>query len=328
MRSRSAAGVFAAILALGATGPASAADGRREINQACALLGGCFPGDDAGFPVTIAATGSYLLTGDLSVATAAQAIVLLASPQDVEIDLNGFQIVGPVSCTGSGPSLSCEPVTGGPGITGGARVAVRNGRVSGFGGGGVAVTDWARIEDVVADGNADRGIRVGASSLVSRCIASRNLTDGISAGAASVVEHSIGASNGGRGILGTAAGFVVVESVATGNGSDGIGTSLGALVSGSSAYYNALAGIAVAAGSAALDNSVQFNLGNGIYAIEAGSTLNRNVARNNLGYGLFLTPGNSSYRENTLTGNGTGSDLSVAGGVNMGANFCNTDPCP
>jgi hypothetical protein len=42
-----------------------ASDGQLEINQACAVNTGCFPGDDPGFPVTITQPGSYRLTGNL-----------------------------------------------------------------------------------------------------------------------------------------------------------------------------------------------------------------------------------------------------------------------
>jgi hypothetical protein len=43
-----------------------AVDGVLEINQACVSVG-CFPGDLAGFPVTISSTGSYRLTSSLDV---------------------------------------------------------------------------------------------------------------------------------------------------------------------------------------------------------------------------------------------------------------------
>ena len=47
--------------------PALASDGVLEINQTCAVQTGCFPGDTAGFPVKITASGSYRLTGNLVV---------------------------------------------------------------------------------------------------------------------------------------------------------------------------------------------------------------------------------------------------------------------
>ena len=48
---------------------AFAGDGRIEIHQSCVATG-CLPGDTAGFPVTLT-PGSYVLTSNLSVPTAA-----------------------------------------------------------------------------------------------------------------------------------------------------------------------------------------------------------------------------------------------------------------
>ena len=54
--------------AVAAAPPAFAADGVAEISQTCALAG-CFPGDTAGYPVTIdgSAGRSFVLTSDLIV---------------------------------------------------------------------------------------------------------------------------------------------------------------------------------------------------------------------------------------------------------------------
>jgi hypothetical protein len=314
--------VVAAVLSLVALEPAAAAGGRLEINQTCALVG-CFPGDDAGFPVTIREAGSYVLTGNLSVTSSEQAISVLSNPPQVEIDLNGFQIDGPVSCTGSGASLSCAPAGGARGISGGDRVRVKNGGVSGFAGGGIALGAGAQLEGVIAVENGGRGIEVSASSTVSRCIAVLNGGDGIAIGAASVLGHSIAAANKGRGIIGLAAAAVVASSAVSLNGSDGIATSLSSLVQGNSAYANELAGIAADSGSTVIDNSTTSNRGNGVYAFSDGAAVNRNVVRANLGVGISLNP-TSSYRENTLVGNPT----AVFGGLNLGANFCNSGPCP
>ena len=59
--------VAAFILLLTVVAPALAVDGVREINQACALSGGCSAGDAPGFPVEITTDGSYRLTGNLAV---------------------------------------------------------------------------------------------------------------------------------------------------------------------------------------------------------------------------------------------------------------------
>ena len=90
-------------------GPALAVDGVGEINQTCATATGCFSGDAAGFPVTISTSGSYRLTSRL-VLPNENTDGILVSTSSVSIDLNGFEITGPVTCAG-GPIL-CTPATG------------------------------------------------------------------------------------------------------------------------------------------------------------------------------------------------------------------------
>ena len=64
-------------LILGA-GAARAGDGRIEIHQSCVATG-CLPGDTAGFPVTLT-PGSYVLTSNLSVPTAATTAITASTP--------------------------------------------------------------------------------------------------------------------------------------------------------------------------------------------------------------------------------------------------------
>ncbi len=70
---------------------ATADEGRREINQACAALG-CFPGDPAGFPVVITTPGSYVLTGNLGVQNLDSQGISIQIDGVLIIDLNGFEI--------------------------------------------------------------------------------------------------------------------------------------------------------------------------------------------------------------------------------------------
>ncbi|MGC2493226.1 hypothetical protein, partial [Candidatus Binatus sp.] len=97
-RKLSAAVFLAAVTVIGLAASAGAVDGTIEINQVKALV--------AGFPYVISASGSYRLTGNLTVSsTGADAIDVNAS--HVTIDLNGFSINGPgASSSGSGISGS------------------------------------------------------------------------------------------------------------------------------------------------------------------------------------------------------------------------------
>jgi hypothetical protein len=74
-----------AALVLGLAGSALANEGRREINQHCALVG-CFAGDSAGFPVVLTAPGSYVLSGSLSVIDPSQACASTSGGREKELD--------------------------------------------------------------------------------------------------------------------------------------------------------------------------------------------------------------------------------------------------
>src|SRR5271156_6144744 len=78
--------------------PAFAIDGQVLINQSTVMAAG-------GFPYKITQPGSYKLSGNLVVPANTDGIDINVS--NVTIDLNGFKISGPVTCTGSGASISC-----------------------------------------------------------------------------------------------------------------------------------------------------------------------------------------------------------------------------
>ena len=223
MRNNQIAALYIAVTIIGfASPPAAAGDGQFEINQACAVNSGCFPGDTPGFPVTISFSGSFLLTGNLDLSALSPDLTAVeVSAPAVTVDLGGFQIVGPGGCTGSGSSISC-PLGGlGRGVRAVDPAAIaftlRNGVVRNMTGFGVSTAgSAARIENVTAIGN-NIGIIVREDSLVSHCLAIRNGQDGISADMASIIESSVAEGNGGAGFdLENAAGMVT-RSVARGN---------------------------------------------------------------------------------------------------------------
>ncbi len=287
-------------------GPALAGDGVLEINQSCAAVG-CFAGDTAGFPVTITTPGSYRLTSNLTVADANTRAISLTTGE-VSIDLNGFAIRGPVTCSGSGSSLACTPSSGsGGGInttnTTFREQSVRNGSITGMGGRGVEIGYQGEVVEVRARWNLGGGIYANNGSALSGCTAHENLGEGIIGGSGSVVSGSSAYANSGRGIVIGYAGTVTANTAYL-NGEDGIWTNYGATISNNSAYSNA---------------------GNGIQAY-SGSTVQGNTARQNTGYGLNVLS-QAAYRDNTVSGNIGGT---VGGtGTNMGGNSCNgTATCP
>src|SRR5436309_3680687 len=115
-----------------------AVDGVVLIDQNRALAGNVTPGDAAGFPVTISVSGSYRLSGNLTVPDANTTAILITA-EDVAIDLNGFSILGSTVC--SGFPTSCSPTGSGHGITGGAvkNISAFNGDIRGMGAGGIFI---------------------------------------------------------------------------------------------------------------------------------------------------------------------------------------------
>ena len=83
--------VASGVVSIMAAAPALATDGVLEINQACAVQTGCFAGDGPGFPVTLAASGSYRLTSNLDFPSNTSSAIDVAN-SDISIDLNGTTI--------------------------------------------------------------------------------------------------------------------------------------------------------------------------------------------------------------------------------------------
>lgn len=231
----------AAIL-LSASGVA-ASDGSYEINQDCVAVG-CFSGDGAGYPVTIANGGSYLLTtqlappGDIAVA----AIAITAS--NVDLDLNGHTIDGGGSCVGT-PVTACSGALGSYGVSviGSSAfvVHVHDGNIHGFNGAGLAIAysgSGTRFDHLVVSENgygitivgytAESSTRIENSSitrngqagiaatngvysrlLVENCEVSGNLGVGLIGGSGSIFVDNRISSNGGVGAMCIPAGTTI-----------------------------------------------------------------------------------------------------------------------
>jgi hypothetical protein len=149
---------------------AFAIDGQILINTSTVMAAG-------GFPYTITEPGSYKLSGNLTVSTAANGIDI--NSDDVTLDLNGFTI----SCA----IQACQIPYVGVFSSGHLDITVKNGSVRGFGN-GVLLLGSGLISDLKATGNFGTGIAVegsGASDIggfvITRCIANSNTFGGIAA---------------------------------------------------------------------------------------------------------------------------------------------------
>jgi len=265
-RGRQASAVIQAalgILALGSTIPVAvrAADGVREINQACVAVG-CVAGDTPGFPVTINQPGSYRLTSDLSTAPNLNVHAIEISSPVVTLDLNGFSIIGPTNYGGPG-SGTCPGGTGigifaYPNIPADS-VTVTNGTVRGMGLHGVFLASNSRVENVIAQQNCGAGITVGGGSNVIDSLANLNGGNGIVLELGSRVSGSVAGYNGGNGIR-SVNGDVQVQSCTTqGNTGDGINVGPRSMVRGNLVNGNSGDGIEVGSFSAILENVVTDN---------------------------------------------------------------------
>lgn len=283
--------------------PALASDGVREINATCAVQTGCFAGDAAGLPVTISAKGSYRLTSNLAITNVdTSAIVVVVD--DVEIDLAGFGIHGPVACTGS--PLTCSPNLGsGNGVQSAISirgVAVRDGAITGMGGSGISLGPQASITQMRLRENRIYGINAGNGSLIRGNTIQANGTVGIFGASNSVIESNS--------VFLT--GFI------------GIQVGAAALITDNSVRDNEGAGISASAGSTISNNTVYSNDGDGIFA-SLGCLVIGNTVYGNGSAGLSLAT-NAGYRENVIQANGT---ATVFGGANLGNNLCNgLTTCP
>ena len=193
-------------LALALADEARAVDGVIEIDALRAAAGGVTPGDAPGYPVTISAPGSYVLTGDLVVQDVT-AIELTTG--EVSLDLNGFGIRCASTCT-TGDGVFA-PVQG---------VIVRNGYVRGMGGVGILVSQRGLLVDLDASHNGGVGVSAGVGCRARSLRAEGNGSSGISC--AGVVQDSLARENALNGIVVTHGVLARSESVSDGAAPSGI----------------------------------------------------------------------------------------------------------
>jgi len=239
-----------------------AVDGVVLIDQNRAMAGHVTPGDTPGFPIVISVTGSYRLSGNLTVPDRLTTAIHVTA-DNVTIDLNGFSINGPTVCT-SNPT-NCGGSGGGAGIHSGdfnigtihARgIKVYNGTVRGMGFHGVRL--------------------MGDGSLTDRVFTINNGGPGIVMGSGSVI-NSTATMNGGSGIIAGQVYNTVAEQNATG----GIFVRQSGIAIGNRATFNGGVGLTVLTGIAT-NNTVTNNTGFGIDATCPG-VLTGNVSINNSG---------------------------------------------
>jgi hypothetical protein len=359
-QSAPALGFLLALPVLILSARANAVDGVFEINQICAVNTGCFAGDTPGFPVTISEPGgSYRLTGALEISGSdTTAISLGSGADDVTVDLNGFAMTGPISCTWTlggthGPphTVSCSGSGTGRGVDGEGRegVVLTNGVIRGFGDDGANLGLHARVHGVRFIDNAGYGLLtfdltfsgVDGHTIVTECSGIKNGEGGLIVGMASTVSDSIASMNGGLGIAG-GDGSVIRGSVALVNVDTGVSSGLGSTVVAVASNVNSGTGIYNSSGvvaQAALrgnhadgiendgvnaHNYISFNGDDGI--VMGDGLAHANAIINNKKYAIRLAS-DGAYSNNMIAENDVGDTIGSSSG-NTGQNLCDGTTCP
>lgn len=252
-----------------------AVDGVVLINQNSALAGNVTPDDAPGFPVTLSQSGSYRLSGNLTVPDVNTTAIQITA-DFVTVDLNGFSIIGPNICTPNPTICSAQGsgtgvlVANGPGNRPqGARVL--NGTVRGMGLNGIFLAGRLNaVERVNAHGNGDLGISLATGSVIDSS-ASVNKSIGIRA---EIISGSTAVQNGGSGIF--------VFNLATGNlavlnGENGMSIFGNATVTGNTSLSNKGSGILAACPSNIFGNTTSGNQGDAITTSGIGCKLTNNA---------------------------------------------------
>ena len=189
---------------------AFAVDGVVLINDATVKAMG-------GYPLVISNPGSYRLSGNLTVPNENTTAIFMNN-DNINLDLNGFSILGPTVCVGF-PVTSCSPKGTGNGVDFGARrnITVVNGTIRGMGHHGIAAdaggSSGGHVERIHADSNGTDGIRI-AYGTVSGSTAVGNGANGISTDHSTISGNTVAGNNtdGIFGSLSTVSGNTVTFS--------------------------------------------------------------------------------------------------------------------
>jgi parallel beta-helix repeat protein len=250
-------------------------------------------------PYTIASSGSYVLTSDLTGVVGQSGLVIAAD--NVTIDLNGFSLIGvagsfwgiEVSGTRKGICVMNGVVRDwgrtGVYLSNSTNNRARNLRAHNNGVNGMHIGKGSVIDGCTASENDDNGFRLEGDSIIADCAADSNVDAGIGAGFGCTIIRCSARGNGGQGILAeaqllngvlTSASITVVGCTANANEQTGISPGVGSTVRECTARANGFDGISVGNGSAVIDCTAEANTNDGIGAT-FGSTVSGCTARNN-----------------------------------------------
>ncbi|MBS0660980.1 MAG: right-handed parallel beta-helix repeat-containing protein [Verrucomicrobia bacterium] len=251
----------------------------------------------------ISSPGSYYLTGNLTGVSGKLGLSITAD--DVEVDLRGFTLTGVAGATG------------GINFPNRSRIAIRNGIVRNWPGGGIAGSGSvsARLSGLTTELNGSHGIIVGEAALVADCISRGNTGtgSGIIVATRGQILRCLAHSNGGTGLTGGGE-TQIIDCVVNGNAGNGISFSANAgRVTGCTATSNAV-GINHGGSSAIIERCIaRSNTGTGINVGGDGVVTNCTSSANADG---IVTGGQSLILSNVCASNtnaGAGVGIRVSG---------------
>lgn len=186
---------------------AQSASAQAVITQNSALAGNVTPGDAAGFPITITQPGSYKLMSNLVVPAGTGGIEIKSD--NVTLDLNGFTIAGPTTCTRTTATMAvtCSTTTGGYSNVGvklnatGGMATVRNGSVQGFMIGVFGDYGWLNVDNLSVKFNSYMGVALTMGGTLSNSRVQYNGSYGVNVTGSAINRVDV-SYNGGFGIYG------------------------------------------------------------------------------------------------------------------------------
>jgi parallel beta-helix repeat protein len=262
-----------------------------EVEPRTAINSTNTPSGGSSAVYAITQPGSYYLTENLVVPTGSTGIWVNADY--VTIDLNGFSIIGAQGSVMGISSFGSNPVN----------PVIKNGTVTSCGSDGInlAGSPGAKILDVTAIGNHDKGIVVGTNSLLRNCVVTNSAGVGYFSAGYSTFDHCK-ASGNATGFNLQTGGDVLESCGAVSNTGVGINATNHVRIVNCVVSSNTTQGIACGSDSQIMGCQVYDNGSGGAAGIWAQGSYNRIEGNDCLsnGFGIYVGGANNFIFRNTV----------------------------
>ena len=263
-------------------------------------------------PITINSSGSYILMSDLTCASCTPGGTngITITADNVDIDLNGFALIGPGKASASGDGIR---------VTGSFNIRIHNGTVRDWKGDGVDVSAInSQLENLRAFDNGGDGLRIFDYGTIRNCNAMGNGGVGIFA----VLSTVIGCTSSVNAVGFHVDGSLLRDCKAESNSGDGIqNLGIGGAIEGCYAISNGGDGIEVFQGIRVVGNDL---VSNGIHVTQSGNHIEGNTIVFS-GTGIDANPATGNIIiKNSATQNTT--DYDIAAGNTVGPILGAADP--